>query len=98
MKSKNLKNILTNKNTGNTEPWLDFFKESFSKFEIIGCSSMVGLFLIVMVKSSKKLTYNVSLQDHSCIKLGFMNMPNKGGVYLEMKINNISIGLMTCHL
>ena len=59
---------------------------------------MLGLLMIVFLKRSVKNTFNVSVMKHKLIKLGKFGMANKGGIYIELKINGEEIGFINCHL
>lgn len=98
MKSKNWGNIITNNNKQFLTPWVEAFSHLFVEFDILTHVSMLGLFLIVFIRKSVSHIYDVSIHELELIKLGTMNLANKGGIFLRFKINYEQIGIFNCHL
>lgn len=59
---------------------------------------MLGLLTVIFLKKEKKNIFNVNVINHQLIKLGKFGMANKGGIYIELKINGEEIALINCHL
>ena len=98
MKSKNFTKIVTNDNEEMVENWCKFFQKKLNKYLIVARVSMLGLLTVVFLKKEVKNIFNVNIVKHQLIKLGKFGMANKGGIYVELKINGEEIGLINCHL
>lgn len=98
MKSKNWSKILSNDNKEFLTPWVEVITGLFSDFHLLSHVSMLGLFLIVLVNKSAANLYDINVHELELIKLGKMNLANKGGIYLRFKINFEHIGVFNCHL
>lgn len=98
MKSKNIKNIVTNENNKETIFWENFFIKHLSDFMLIGSSSMLGLMMLIFVNKKIENKIEITLDKAIKNKLGFMNVfANKGFISLKLKIDYESITLFNCH-
>lgn len=98
MKSKNWGKIIKNDNMESLHPWVESLTACFSEFDVVSNVSMLGLLLIVFIKKSVAQVFDVSVHELEQIKMGLMNLANKGGIFLRFKINYEQIGLFNCHL
>ena len=98
MKSHNLGSILTAKNEKAVEQWKALFKSQFKDHTTMSSVSLLGLYLCVLVKRDRLQDLDVIVSKHELHKLRFMNLANKGALFLNLKINFDSLGVMNCHL
>ena len=98
MKSKNWGKIIKNDNQTSLMPWVEALAECFKDFDIVSHVSMLGLLLVVFIRRSITQIFDVSLHELELIKMGLMNLANKGGIFLRLKINYVQIGIFNCHL
>lgn len=98
MKSKNLGLIIKNDNDGFLTPWVEMFKRFFPNFDVVTHISMLGLLLIIFIKKSVSHVYDISIHELELIRLGKLNLANKGGIFLRFKINYEQFGIFNCHL
>lgn len=98
MKGKNLTNIVTNFNASSLENWMKFF-QGRNDYYIISQASILGIMIVVLLKKHSKSKFKVSITGHSQVRQGFMNITaNKGGIYMQLLVNNNKIGLYCVHL
>ena len=98
MKSKNWSKIISNNNEDSLKEWIDNLTRCFEDFEIVTNVSMLGLLSIVLLRKSMVDFFDIAVFEHEQIKMGLMNMANKGGLFLRLKINFEHIGIFNCHL
>lgn len=98
MKSKNLKKIIKIENEDALNHWKRAHEQLFPEFKSIATVSLLGLYLSVFVRRDQLDSLDFVISKHELKKIGFMNMANKGSLFLNLKINYDSMGLMTCHL
>ena len=98
MKSRNLGKIIRNSNKRSLEPWVETLTRCFPDFTVLTYVSMVGLLLMVLVRKESLKHFDISIPEIEQIKLGVMNLANKGGIYIKLKVNYDTFGIFNCHL
>lgn len=98
MKKKNLTNIITNENEGPASVWEKNLKQCFSEFILVGNSSMLGLMLLIFQKKNWTNNLYIQIQSENKIKQGFLYLANKGAIFIQMKLNWQTLGIVNCHL
>lgn len=98
MKSRNWNKIISNNNKEQLSPWVKAFCKIFEEFRVITYVSLVGLFLIVLGKKELINSFDITIPHADLIKLGAMKLANKGGVFINLKINYERFGFFNCHL
>ncbi len=54
--------------------------------------------MIIFFKKEALEKFDISMCSYHVLKLGFMNMANKGGTYLKFKVNDTVLGFTNVHL
>ena len=90
--------IISSDNKISLEPWVETLARCFPDFTILTHVSMVGLFLMILVKNTSLNLFDISVHDKELIKLGFMKLANKGAIFIKLKIDYETIGIFNCHL
>ncbi len=95
MKSKNLSKII-NKYPEQYMPWLEALKKKFQDFQMVVDDSIAGLAIAIFRKKSSRISVNIFKEK--ILKMGFMSLANKGGIYLGIQIESTRVGIFNCHL
>ena len=76
--------------------WKGLFAEYFPEYKLQSDENLIGLQSFMLVKES--LVSSLMSNETYPIKLGYMNMGNKGAIKLSVNFNGYNIDIYNCHL
>lgn len=98
MKSKNWNKIILEQTKQITKLWKAFFEENLPNHQVLHVENLLGILMIILVKKSVNEAYLFKVQETKLLRLGQLNLANKGAIAVQISINFQRVTFITCHL